>query len=158
MDITLDFLLPFTGWDWVVLGLILLGLELTTGTLDLFFVSLASFAAAIYGAVAPSGINGWEAQALFFVFAAIAMVVTGRVFFKRGPNDTLEHPTLNKRMKGLMGQRGIVEADFVGGAGRVRIGDTTWMAELEDAHANIDKDSVITVVDVHDTIVVVKLT
>ena len=43
-----------------------------------------------------------------------------------------EHPTLNKRMAGTLGQRAVVAEDFSGGTGRVKLGDTEWSAETLD--------------------------
>ena len=66
-------------------------------------------------------------QPIYFV-----LVMAGRTLFAglRGTVD--EHPTLNKRMAGLVGQRGQATGDFSGGRGQVRIGDTVWGAEATD--------------------------
>jgi len=48
-----------------------------------------------------------------------------------------EHPTLNKRMASLVGQRGEVTRDLSGGQGQVKIGDTVWGAEAAEGHGPI---------------------
>jgi hypothetical protein len=55
-----------------------------------------------------------------------------------------EHPTLNKRMAGTLGQRGIVADDFSGGIGRVKLGDTVWSAQSVDG-ANLASGAAVIV-------------
>ena len=55
-----------------------------------------------------------------------------------------EHPTLNKRMAGTLGKRGVVSDDFTGGIGRVKLGDTVWSAQSVDG-ANLAGGSAVIV-------------
>ncbi|HPF22241.1 MAG TPA: NfeD family protein [Hyphomonas sp.] len=122
-----------TVWHWLALGLVLLGIEMMTGTFDFLMIAIAAWAAAAFAWLAPDSVAGWKGQLVFFGIIGLVMVVAGRTFLTGLRGRTEEHPTLNKRMASLVGQRGIAAADFsVSGEGRVKIGDTMWGAETVD--------------------------
>ena len=123
---------PPTAWHWLALALILLSLEMMLGTFDLLWVSIAAGLTSLFAAVAPDSMAGWQGQLIFFAIAATALFVTGRTVFRRMRENVEEHPTLNKRMAGTVGQRGVVAEDFSGGLGRVKLGDTVWSAQSVD--------------------------
>ena len=85
-----------------------------------------------FTAIAPDGIAGWQGQLVFFAIATTALFIMGRTLFRRMRENVDEHPTLNKRMAGTLGQRGVVADDFTGGIGRVKLGDTEWSAQSID--------------------------
>ena len=122
-----------TVWHWLAFGLVLLGIEMMTGTFDFLMIGIAAWAAAAFAWLAPDEIAGWKGQLIFFGVAGTVMVLFGRTFLVGLRGRTEEHPTLNKRMASLVGQRGVATADFsVAGQGRVKIGDTVWGAETVD--------------------------
>lgn len=123
---------PPTAWHWLTLALILLSLEMMLGTFDLLWVSIAAGLTSLFAAVAPDSMAGWQGQLIFFAIAATALFITGRTVFRRMRENVEEHPTLNKRMAGTVGQRGVVAEDFTGGLGRVKLGDTVWSAQSVD--------------------------
>ena len=125
----MEFLMTeLTWWHWVALGLVLFGIEMMTGPFDLLMISIAAMLTALFAGLAPEGLAGWQGQLVVFGIAAVVLVVGGRmVLTRRGPPP--EHPTLNKRMAGLVGQHGQATKDFVAGTGQVQIGDTVWGAE-----------------------------
>lgn len=123
---------PPTAWHWLAVGLILLSLEMMLGTFDLLWVSIAAGLTSAYTAVAPDGIAGWQGQLVFFAIASTALFILGRTLFRQMRENVEEHPTLNKRMAGTVGQRGVVAEDFAGGIGRVKLGDTVWSAQSVD--------------------------
>ncbi|MCR9269478.1 MAG: NfeD family protein [Henriciella sp.] len=123
---------PPTAWHWLALGLFLLSIEMMTGTWDLLWVGLAALFTSAFAAFAPAGIAGWEGQLVFFAIASTVLFIIGRTVFRSMRENIKEHPTLNKRMAGTLGQRGVVAADFSGGLGRVKLGDTVWSAASVD--------------------------
>lgn len=129
LDLTLW---PPNAWHWLALALILFSIEMMTGTWDLLWVSIAAAFTSAFAAFAPSGIAGWEGQLIFFAIATVILFIMGRTLFRRMREDVEEHPTLNKRMAGTLGQRGEVADDFSGGLGRVKLGDTVWSAQSTD--------------------------
>lgn len=135
---------PPTAWHWLALALILLSVEMMTGTWDLLWVGIAAGVTSAFAAFAPAGIAGWEGQLVFFAIASTVLFVVGRTLFKSMRENVEEHPTLNKRMAGTLGQRGVVADDFAGGLGRVKLGDTEWSAQSTDG-ANLASGAAIIV-------------
>ena len=114
----LDFSLwPLTAWHWLAIGLLLFSIEMMTGTWDLLWVSIAAVFTSAFAAFAPDGIAGWQGQLIFFAIATVVLFIIGRTVFKQMRENVEEHPTLNKRMAGTLGQRGVVTDDFAGGLG-----------------------------------------
>lgn len=141
----LDFTLwPPTAWHWLALGLMLLSLEMMLGTFDLLWISIAAGLTSAFTAIAPDGIAGWQGQLVVFAVASTALFIVGRTLFRQMRENVEEHPTLNKRMAGTLGQRGIVAEDFSGGIGRVKLGDTVWSAQSVDG-ANLASGAAVVV-------------
>ncbi len=132
MDTLTALMWPISAWHWLAIGLILLSIEMMVGTFDLLWIAIAAGITAIFAAIAPAGLSDWQGQLIFFGIAAIGLVVLGRTVFAGMREIANEHPTLNKRMRRTIGQRGVAMADFSDGSGRVRLGDTDWSAETVD--------------------------
>jgi len=115
-----------------------------TGTWDLLWVSIAAALTSAFAAFAPAGIAGWEGQLTVFAITSVGLFIAGRTVFRKMREDVEEHPTLNKRMAGTLGQRGVVADDFTGGLGRVKLGDTVWSAESVDG-ANLASGTAVIV-------------
>jgi membrane protein implicated in regulation of membrane protease activity len=135
---------PPTAWHWLALALFLLSVEMMTGTWDLLWVGIAAAFTSAYAAFAPAGIGGWEGQLIFFAIATTILFIMGRTLFRSMRENVEEHPTLNKRMAGTLGQRGVVADDFSGGLGRVKLGDTVWSAQSVDG-ANLASGAAVIV-------------
>ena len=135
---------PPNAWHWLALALVLFSIEMMTGTWDLLWVSIAAALTSAFAALAPAGIAGWEGQLTFFAISSVALFIAGRTVFRKMREDVEEHPTLNKRMAGTLGQRGVVADDFTGGLGRVKLGDTVWSAESIDG-ANLASGTAVIV-------------
>lgn len=123
---------PPTAWHWLALGLLLISLEMMLGTFDLLWIAIAAAATSIFTAVAPDSMAVWQGQLVFFAIASTILFIIGRTVFRKMRENVEEHPTLNKRMAGTLGQRGVVTTDFSGGIGRIKLGDTVWSAETVD--------------------------
>ena len=152
-----DLLLPLTVWHWLAIALILFGIEMAFGTFDLLFVSLAAFGTAAFAAFGPAPLNGWEGQLAVFAAASTGLVVLGRTVFAGMRRVVGEHPTLNRRMESLIGERAAVTRSFQAGTGRVKIGDTEWLAESVDG-TNYGIGDTVTVEAHRSTKVIVKAT
>ena len=129
LDLTLW---PLTAWHWLALGLLLLTIEMMTGTWDLLWVGIAALFTSAFAAFAPASMAGWEGQLIFFAIASTVLFTTGRTLIRKMREDVEEHPTLNKRMASTLGQRGVVAEDFRGGIGQIKLGDTVWSAQSLD--------------------------
>ena len=62
MDLTLW---PPTAWHWLALGLLLLTVEMMTGTWDLLWVSIAAGLTSAYAAIAPDGLADGKDSSFF---------------------------------------------------------------------------------------------
>lgn len=141
-----DIFTQLTVWHWLVLGLVLFGIEMMTGTFDLLMISIAAWATALFTWLAPPGMTDWQGQILFFGAASLALFILGRTVLSGMRKTSPEHPTLNKRMDSLVGQRGIAASDFsTAGSGRIKIGDTMWGAETVDGSDAIQSGDVVVV-------------
>ncbi|MAN45895.1 MAG: NfeD family protein [Alphaproteobacteria bacterium] len=133
-----------TFWHWLAIGLLLFGIEMMTGTFDLLMVSIAAWLTAAFAYFAPDSLSTWQGQLIVFGVAAFALVLLGRTVLSGMRSTGEEHPTLNKRMASLVGQRGIATTDFsAAGSGRIKIGDTVWGAETSDGSTISEGEAVI---------------
>lgn len=132
-----------TFWHWLALGLILFGIEMMSGTFDLLMVSIAAWLTAAFAYFGPDAWTVWQGQMVVFGVASTALVVFGRTVLSGVRKSTPEHPTLNKRMQSLVGERGLAMGDFVSGTGQIRVGDTVWRAEAVDGDSIRGGDTVI---------------
>ena len=119
-------------WNWLVFGLLLMGLELMLPGVFLFWVGLAALLVGLLSvAIAPP----WQLQLLMFaVFAAAAVPVWRRVA-RSNSGVSNSNPFLNKRSEAMIGRVFTLEKPIVDGAGTVRIDDTIWRVAGPDTPA-----------------------
>jgi membrane protein implicated in regulation of membrane protease activity len=132
-----------TIWHWVGLGIVLLTLEVAVGTFDLLWVSIGAFLTAVFALIIPEPIGGWQGQLTFFGIAALAFVISGRTLFKGLRRAPSTHPNLNDRTASMVGQRGEAATSFDGGQGKVKVGDTVWLAKQSDDTVIVEGDQVV---------------
>ncbi len=109
------------AWAWIILGVVLFGLELIAP--GVFFVWLG-LAAVVTGLV--DGLIGlsWQAATLFFAVLSVLAVLVGRM--REPPGRAHRSPSLNRRGEALVGRLFTLEAPIAGGEGRVRVDDSSW--------------------------------
>lgn len=119
-------------WHWWILAVILIILEVT---LPAFFFLWLGIAAGIVGFLVLlfPGL-GWEGQILWF--SALSLIATGiwHLLLKKKPTAT-DQPTLNRRGNELIGRTFTLDDPMVNGMGRIRTGDSTWLAYGPDLPA-----------------------
>lgn len=126
-----DLLASLGNWNWLILGLVLVGLELLTPGVFLFWLGLAAF---LVGALSFVVDPTWQAQLLMFaVFAAAAVPLWRRM--ARRESSAAASPFLNRRAEALVGRVFTLERPIVDGTGTVRIDDTIWRVAGPDAPA-----------------------
>ncbi|MEX0344211.1 MAG: NfeD family protein [Rhizobiaceae bacterium] len=121
-------------WNWMVLGLILLGAEVLVPG---FFLIWIGIAAVIVGALSlalwDAAMWTWQMQVLVFLALALVSAFAGRALTRRG--EVSDEPLLNKRSAQMIGKTATLEEAIVNGQGRVKIGDTTWSVSGPDLEA-----------------------
>ncbi|HAY06569.1 MAG TPA: NfeD family protein [Hyphomonas sp.] len=148
-----NLLSQITWWHWLVLALLVFGVEMMTGTFDLLMVSIAGVLTAVFAAVVPAG---WQTQFVVFAVVSIALIIASRYVFPGMRKASPEHPTLNKRMASLVGQRGEVTREISGGHGQVKIGDTVWGAEAAEGEGPLAVGDVVVVASTNANTAVVR--
>jgi hypothetical protein len=115
-----------TFWHWLALGGGLLLLEmLTPGAVFLWLALAAGLTGAVLWLVPALG---WQAQVLCFAAAAVASVGLSFRWRRRLPVAAGD-PGLNRRALAYLGTEARLVRAIGPGHGRVRIADTTWLAD-----------------------------
>ena len=119
-----------SGTKWLILGVLLLVLEVVTGTTYILWPAVAALIVGIIAFVLPLA---WEMQfLLFFILSGILLVVGHK--FVRPKMKGGEPSELNDRARSMVGMRVKAVADFDTGIGRVQVGDTQWRASIVDGN------------------------
>lgn len=124
-------------WIWIALGLALAALELVVPGVYLIWLA----AAALLTGVLTFALDlSLPVQVIDFVFLALILAFSARRFLRDRPIVGAD-PLLNKRGGRLIGDTAIVTQAFDGGSGRIRHGDSEWLAHGPDvadgAHVRI---------------------
>jgi len=143
MEAVIQTLEGLNAWHWLGIGIVLLTLEVAVGTFDLLWISIAAFLTALFAVLMPAPIGGWQGQMIFFAIVAVAFVVAGRTWFKGLRRAPVSHPNLNDRLANMVGQRGEAATSFDGGQGKVKVGDTVWLAKQSDDTVIVEGDQVV---------------
>ncbi len=114
---------------WLALGLALAAAEMAVP--GVFLIWLAG-AAIITGVIAWGLPLGLPLQVVIFAVLAIVSVFTGKRYLRSNPVSSAD-PMLNDRGGQLVGQQVVVTHAIDGGGGKVKHGDTEWLAKGPDA-------------------------
>jgi len=123
MDSLLTLLNDMGPLHWLVIGLVLLIIEMATGTTYLLWPSVAAFITALASLIFPTN---WIVEVALFAALIIALTYFGQPLVKRW-RDEKAATGLNERNVTMVGKRGVV-ANFANGVGSVKIADTIWRA------------------------------
>jgi len=124
-------------WNWLLAGLVLVGLELVVpGVFIIWFGCAAIATAFICGLLSPllSVFSFWQLQIALFSSLSIVFVLVGRHLSQRKQKH-YDNPFLNRRTDAMIGQVATLEEDIENGHGRIRIGDTLWRVQGSDLAA-----------------------
>lgn len=125
----MDLLSKLGTWNWLILGVVLMGVETFAPGVFMLWLGLAAL---IVGLLSFGIAWSWQAQIIAFAALSIAMVPLWRHFSGRNARPT-DKPFLNKRAEGLVGRVFTLEKPIVDGVGTVRIDDTIWRVSGPDA-------------------------
>jgi membrane protein implicated in regulation of membrane protease activity len=112
------------AWAWVILGLLLIGVELLAPGGFFIWLGLAAIVTGLIDAVLSLS---WQASSLLFAVLSIGAVILGRLI-TRSSEQPLDARSifLNQRGQALVGQVFTLEAPIEHGEGRIRVGDSSW--------------------------------
>lgn len=120
------------AWAWIILGLVLIGLELLApGVLFLWLGLAALVTGLIDGAVGLS----WQMSTLLFAALSVAAVLVGRAISRPLVRQGEGASLLNNRGDALVGRVFTLEHPISGGEGRVRVDDSSWRVTGPDLTA-----------------------
>lgn len=116
-------------WLWFAAGVALLVLETVVPGVHFLWFGIA---AAIVGAIALATPLAWQIQLVIFALISIASVFLVRRYSVTDGAKT-DEPVLNVRGAQYIGRTVEVVDAIRNGRGKVRVGDSVWVAEGEDA-------------------------
>lgn len=115
-------------WIWLGIGLLLAALEIVVPGVYLIWLAVAAIAT---GAIAFVFDLGVPFQIINFVFLSLIAAFSAKRFLRDRPIVSSD-PLLNKRGGRMIGETAVVTQAFDGGTGRVRHGDSEWLARGPD--------------------------
>ncbi len=127
----MNFFAQLGNWNWFIIGGILLAIEVLAPGTYMLWLGLAAIATGVIGFILPLS---WQVLIVVFAVLAIVSVLVGRKLQPRAEPDS-DRPFLNRRADAFVGRVFTLEEPIVGGAGRVRVDDTTWRVTGPDCPA-----------------------
>lgn len=141
------FFAQFGAWNWLILAVILLGLEaIVPGVYFVWF----GVAAVLVGFAGLATDIAWQWQLVIFALVSMATVFVARRLARSDASPS-DMPDLNVRGAQYIGRVVTVEEPIRAGRGKVRVGDTVWQAEGDDA----PEGTRVKVTGVRDTVLIV---
>lgn len=133
-NLLIQMLESMSGSKWLILGVLLLVLEVVTGTTYILWPAVAALIVGVITFILPPGWPlGWEMQFLLFFILSAVLLLVGHKFVR--PHMKGGEPSdLNDRARTMVGMRVKAVADFETGLGRVHVGDTQWRASIVDGN------------------------
>lgn len=118
-------------WLWLIAGLVLAVAEMVVPGVFLIWFAAAALVVGLLTAAFPLAA---PVQVVLFVVLSLVSVLASRRFLRRYPIQSAD-PLLNQRGAQLVGRQVVVTQTIQGGHGRVRCGDSEWLAQGPDAEA-----------------------
>lgn len=147
MQMISDAIVQYGAWLWFAAAVVLMVLETIVPGIHFLWFGVAAGAVGLIALVAPMA---WQWQVILFALLSVATVW----WVRRNTNPDVaktDEPVLNIRGAQYIGRTVTVEDAIQNGRGKVRVGDTIWAAEGEDAI----KGASVEVTGVNGTVLVV---
>ncbi|MEG3640242.1 NfeD family protein [Magnetococcus sp. PR-3] len=135
-------------WAWMIVGLVLIGLELFVWSTFLLWMGISAFLVGSLVYFIPE--FPWQWSVLLYGILSLISTYVGRKLFK--PAEAGDHNGLNERGHRMLGQVYLVEEAITHGRGKVRIGDSLWLAQGPDCEVGTP----VKVMDVQSTTLMVE--
>ena len=118
-------------YAWLTIALVLAVAEMAIPGVFLIWMAGAALITGLLSWVLPLGV---PIQIVIFAVLSILAVFMGRRYLVRHPVVSAD-PLMNRRGDRAVGEMVVVTQAIVGGSGRVRLGDSEWLARGADAAA-----------------------
>ncbi len=120
----MDWITGNEHWVWLTLGLVLAGLEMLVPGVYLIWLAVA----AIVTGVITYGLDlSLPMQVIDFVSLSMILAFSARRFLRDRPIESSD-PLMNRRGARLVGETATVVQAIEHGSGRVKLGDSEWIA------------------------------
>ena len=116
-------------WHWWIAAVTLCALEMLVPGVFLLWLGAAAALTGIVAYLLPA--TDWQIELMIFAALSIAIVTGVRLYQRRHPVISADSD-LNQRAARYVGHVYMVEETFNNGRGKLRIGDTVWVAEGPD--------------------------
>lgn len=135
-------------YTWLAIGLVLAIAEMAIPGVFLIWMAGAALITGLIAWLVPIGL---PLQIVLFAVLSILAVFTGKRVLKDHPIVAAD-PKMNQRGERVVGETVVVTQAIEGGAGRVRLGDSEWLAKGADAAVGtrlrvVGHDGVVLVVE-----------
>jgi membrane protein implicated in regulation of membrane protease activity len=117
------------AWIWAGVGLVLMGAEILLPGVFMLWLGIAAL---ITGGVIALVAISLELQLVAFSAAALVCCVAGYLIYRTSNKKSRAQNAVNDRGATMIGSTGEVAEAIRHGTGRVRIGDSLWLAEGPD--------------------------
>ena len=111
-------------WVWLTLGLLLAALEMLVPGVYLIWIAVAALITGVLTAVFDVSL---PMQMIDFVFLSLIVAFSARRFLRDKPIESAD-PLMNRRGARLVGETATVVQAIEHGSGRVKLGDSEWIA------------------------------
>ncbi len=127
-----ELLLEPVYWNWLLLGLVLMIIEILAPGTFFLWLGVAALAAGGFLILFPN--LGWQWQLLLFALLAIGSTGAWQFYVQHRP-QAADTSLLNRRGEQYIGRKVTLDTPIVNRQGRVRVDDSSWKIEGPDCPA-----------------------
>jgi len=129
-------------YGWWLLALVLIGTELMMPGFFMLWIGIAAAAMGLILMFVPE--LSFLAQAVLFVVLSLVSCYLYWHFVRAAAGESSDQPRLNRRAEQYIGRRYVLDTAIVNGRGKVKVGDSPWLAEGPDLPAGTEVEVVAT--------------
>ena len=118
-------------WVWLTLGLLLAALEMLVPGVYLIWLAAAAL---VTGAMTCAFDLSLPIQVVDFVFLSLIAAFSAKRFLGEKPIESSD-PLMNRRGARMVGETALVVTAIEHGSGRVKVGDSEWIARGSETAA-----------------------
>lgn len=125
--------LEIVFWNWWVLALLLLVVELLAPGFFFLWMAASGFVTGCLLLLSPA--ISTELQVSFFSILSVVLITLWKLYGKKHPIAT-DHPLLNKRGQQYIGRVFSLYKPIENGEGKIKVDDSIWKVHGQDCDIN----------------------